>query len=318
MSLEHDLQDAAVLIVDDIEDNIDLLEEYLEDEVWSVLRASSGQEAVQLAAEHIPDIVLLDLNMPGLNGMAVLRAIRAQQANQDVAIILQTAYADRDNVLLAKRLGCDHILGKPVKKDRLLDEMRACLRKRRGLPGRQRHHAAPPKQAHAPAPVAVRLDEALETIEAGKLVELLDAPDILDALHDLIDEESVLGRRLIRVANSPMYGSVTRVENVPQALVRLGTTKTSELLQKASVEMRGRLQSIHVERLLRLLEIVTNVFPERTRSPAETQQLLRELSRAAASRSTANVEDAPVTEPAEAVAGVENAAPKPQGIEHES
>lgn len=286
MSAECELHDAAVLIVDDIEDNLDLLEDYLEDEVWCVLRAATGQEAVRLAAEHAPDIVLLDLNMPGLNGLAVLRAIRAQVENADVAVIIQTAYAERDNVLTAKRLGCTHVLGKPLERERLLKEMRACMRERRSAPGRQRRTEPPTVEPQRkPAPIAVRLDEALETIEAGTLVELLDDPDILDSLHDLIDEESAIGQRLMRVANSPAYGSAAKVKTVAQALVRLGTIKTSELIRKASDSMRGKLDSVHVNRLLRLLEVVTRAFPERTGTPADTQALLRQLSAAASERS---------------------------------
>ena len=72
------LLNVSVLAVDDLEDNLDLIEEYLEDEVWSVLRAQSGEEALDLAIKYLPDVIVLDLMMPRMNGLAVLRAIRSK------------------------------------------------------------------------------------------------------------------------------------------------------------------------------------------------------------------------------------------------
>lgn len=273
-----DLQDVAVLAVDDIEDNLDLIEEYLEDEVWSVLRASGGEEAVRLAKEHRPDVVLLDLMMPMMNGLAILRSIRSSDGLQDVGVILQTAYTDRDNVVTAQRLGCKHILRKPLQKDRLLAEIRACLR---GQPSR-RKHARPTAEADAtprPHDFATALLAARERIESRRLVGALDDPDTMAYLRALVASDSDVGRRLIRVANSPFYAGRQPARSVAQALVRIGTQMAGELLRKASRSTRHGLTLEQTLRVLELLEIVTSVVPEHAAGPDELDALLEQLRR---------------------------------------
>ena len=127
MSQEIDLSTSTVLVVDDSEDNLDLIEEYLDGIVRSVVRASSGEACIGLALEHEPDVILLDLMMPNMNGLSVIRSIHAMERLGHIPVILQTAHADRDNILAARRLGCSYILAKPLSRDRLLTELRKAL-----------------------------------------------------------------------------------------------------------------------------------------------------------------------------------------------
>ncbi|MGQ9651958.1 MAG: response regulator [Phycisphaerae bacterium] len=127
MSQEVDLSKVKVLVVDDSEDNIDLIAEYLDGIVSSVIRAASGEACISLATEHEPDVILLDLMMPNMNGLSVIRSIHAIERLAHIPVILQTAYADRDNILAARRLGCNYILAKPLSRDRLLAELRKAL-----------------------------------------------------------------------------------------------------------------------------------------------------------------------------------------------
>jgi CheY-like chemotaxis protein len=280
MDTTVDLREIAVLVVDDLEDNLDLIEEYLEDVVWSVHLARSGDEAVRIAREHRPDIVLLDLMMPGMNGLSVVRAMRSTDGLRDVGIIMLTAHADRDNVLTARRIGCDHVLGKPIQRERLLSEITLCLKKR---PPRPRE-APPPTEPAKPRHITVSLGDALETIEAGALADVINDPETIDCLRELVADDSRIGQNLIRLANSPAYAGSQRVDDVARAIVRIGTRQTMKLIRKATSTARGRLNSTKVNEVLRLLEIVRDVFPDRTATIGQTRALLRDLSDAAHAR----------------------------------
>ncbi len=278
MNMDYDLHDIAVLAVDDIEDNLDLIEAYLEDVVWSVLRARSGTEAIRLATEHKPDIVLLDLMMPGMNGLAVLRTIRSIEALHDIAVILQTAYASRDSVLTAHRTGCKHILCKPLTKERLLAELRACLSD--GRRRRDRTHPNELPQSPQSNDLSDARDDAQKVIEAGGLDEVIHTPETVDCLRHLIAADSPIGQRLITLANSPIYGGSCRVGTIPAAMIRIGTKETRKLIQKASSAMRGGLSSSRAPEALQLLETIARLFPDRVSAPEDMLALLRELGAA--------------------------------------
>ena len=274
MSEEINLLDVAVLAVDDTEDNLDLIEEYLKDEVWSVLRARDGTEAIQMARVHHPDVMLLDLMMPNVNGLAVLRTIHSIEVLRNIGIILQTAYSERDNVVAAHRLGCNRILCKPLQKPRLLGEIRACVAERGRAPARRMEAETadlPPVDGRA------ALATARSLITSRGLDHLLAEPETVERLRALIADDSMLGVRLLRVANSPMYGDRPRVQSVSEALVRIGAVKTRELLQKASPAMRQGLCPERAVDLLQLHEIVNRVFPDRA-GPDTLPALVRELA----------------------------------------
>jgi CheY-like chemotaxis protein len=269
------LNDIAVLVVDDLEDNLDLIEEYLEDEVWSVLRATGGEEAVRLATEHHPDIILLDLMMPRMNGLATLRTIRSSDELKDVGIILQTAYTDKENVVTAQRLGCRHILRKPLQRDRLIDEIRKCLQAR---PPRKRPvpQSEPDPSNTPPRDLATALHELREKVESRRLLGAVQDPETLAHLQTMAASDSDIGRRLIRVANSPFYAGRQPARTVSQAIVRIGAESARDLLRKASKASRQGLSLEQAVQVIALLEIITGVLPEEA-GPREMLALLGQL-----------------------------------------
>lgn len=274
MDAQRDLHDIAVLAVDDLEDNLDLLEEFLEDEVWSVLRATGGEEAIRLAREHNPDVILLDLMMPRMNGLAILRTIRSIENLSEIGVILQTAYADKDNVVTAQRLGCRHILGKPLSKDRLLAEIRACLR---GRAPRLRLPPAPPENPATARDVTEVLSAARMEIEDRGLVGTLLDEQADRCLRTLVAADGRIGQRLIRVANSPFYGGRNPVRTVSAALVRIGLTAAEELIRKASPAMRGGMTMELIERVLHVIEILSAAFGEQPSDPQALLALVAQL-----------------------------------------
>lgn len=276
MTGEVDLQSITVLGVDDTPDNLDLLEDFLDGEVWNFLRARSGEECIRLALDPGADIILLDLNMPNMNGLSVVRSLRAIQQLQQIPVILQTAYASRQNVLAASRLGCTHILAKPLSRDRLLSEMRACLAERpRPAPAQ----AVNPGESD-PRMIVRAARQTKELVQNSRLADNADGVETVEAIHDLISGETALGERLIRVANSPAYAGRNRVRTVLQAVVRLGIVETRRLIRKASDRMLQGVDSDRTLKSLDLLESITRLFPERAATEEGLLGLLEELGRA--------------------------------------
>ena len=118
---------AAVLVVEDNEENWDMLSRRLLRRGYTVIRAADGQEAVEMAARETPDLILMDVSLPVMDGLEATRRIRARPETQTTPIIALTAHAtsaDRDKALQA---GCDDYHTKPVELPRLLAQMEVLL-----------------------------------------------------------------------------------------------------------------------------------------------------------------------------------------------
>jgi diguanylate cyclase (GGDEF)-like protein len=105
----------------------------LELEGYSVSVARDGQEALALALENPPDLVLTDVMMPNLDGYGLIKALRAHTTTATVPIVMLTAKADRSDVRTGMNLGADDYLTKPYRRDELLDAVRARLARSAGL-----------------------------------------------------------------------------------------------------------------------------------------------------------------------------------------
>jgi CheY-like chemotaxis protein len=103
----------SVLVVDDFADGRDLMVEYLTFRGFTVHQASDGAEAIRIARDMRPDIVLLDLSMPGLNGWEAARTIKSDARTQAIIVIAVTAHALKPETDAAKAAGCDGIVCKP-------------------------------------------------------------------------------------------------------------------------------------------------------------------------------------------------------------
>ncbi len=117
----------TVLVVDDNEDVLDFIEETLAGHRAEVIRARSGPDAMSLLMSRQIDLVLLDINMPDMNGFAVLEIVRFIPRLMNTAVIVQTAYGDRDNMERAKELGVKTVLTKPISPANLAEEVWDCL-----------------------------------------------------------------------------------------------------------------------------------------------------------------------------------------------
>lgn len=120
-----------VLVVDDEANIRDIVRRYLVAEGFEVDEAADGEQALARCAAAAPDLVVLDVLMPGLDGIEVLRRLRA---TSDVYVILLTAKAEEVDKLVGLSVGADDYLTKPFSPRELVARVRAVLRRSRGAP----------------------------------------------------------------------------------------------------------------------------------------------------------------------------------------
>ena len=122
--------EAKILVVDDIPENVRLLEAVLVPRGYHVLPATSGEEALRLVEEHDPDLVLLDVVMPGMDGYAVCRSLRANEETALLPVIMVTSSIGPEKTE-AIEAGADDFIPKPFNHGELLTRVRSLLRIKR-------------------------------------------------------------------------------------------------------------------------------------------------------------------------------------------
>lgn len=119
---------ATILVVDDDEGNLKLLQAMLAREGHAVYSAASGEEALNSVAEQLPNLILLDIMMPGIDGFEVTRRLKADSRTSSIPIVLVTALEDRESRLKGLEAGADEFLSKPVERAELLIRVRNLLK----------------------------------------------------------------------------------------------------------------------------------------------------------------------------------------------
>ena len=116
----------TILVVDDTDWNRDLLVQLLEDE-YTVLQAVDGEQGVKMTQEEKPDLILMDLGMPVMDGWEATRRIKANDALKQIPIIAVTSHAMVGDEIEARKAGCDDYLPKPIDEDLLLQKIKNFL-----------------------------------------------------------------------------------------------------------------------------------------------------------------------------------------------
>ena len=117
----------VVLIVDDVPDNLSLLHDALDESGYTVLLATHGEAALQRAAQAVPDIVLLDAMMPGMDGFEVARRLKASPQTAHIPIIFMTGLTDTEYLVAALEAGGVDYVTKPIKPKEVLARMQVHL-----------------------------------------------------------------------------------------------------------------------------------------------------------------------------------------------
>lgn len=119
---------ARVLVVDDILPNVKLLEAKLTSEYYDVITATSGPQALERVAADAPDIVLLDVMMPGMDGFEVCRQIKSNPDTAHIPVVMVTALTDSSDRVRGLEAGADDFLSKPVNDIALMARVRSLVR----------------------------------------------------------------------------------------------------------------------------------------------------------------------------------------------
>ncbi len=119
----------TILVVDDEKDLLDLIEYNLKKEGFAVLKAENGEEGIQKAKEHKPDLVLMDIMMPKMDGMEAVETMRADEDLKSIPIIFLTARSDEKTEVEGLDKGGDDYITKPISTTKLISRIKAVMRR---------------------------------------------------------------------------------------------------------------------------------------------------------------------------------------------
>lgn len=118
----------TVLVIEDNMDNMLLISDILEANGFTVLQAETGLKGVAMAEDHMPDLIVLDIQLPDIIGNEVLARIRSKEKTQNIPVVAMTSYAmagDRERLLAA---GCDGYVEKPIDPGSVMAQLEEVMR----------------------------------------------------------------------------------------------------------------------------------------------------------------------------------------------
>jgi len=127
------LMGTRILVTEDNEDNRHILRDLLTSAGYEVIEAVTGEEGVRLAETRRPDLILMDVQLPGFDGYEATRRIKGNLALRQIPVIAVTSYALSGDDVKAREAGCDAYVAKPFSPRDLLVKIRECLAQ--GTPG---------------------------------------------------------------------------------------------------------------------------------------------------------------------------------------
>ena len=221
-----------LLIVDDVPDNLFLVRTILEEEGYEIVTSSNGHDALKIVESEPPDLILLDVMMPKMDGYEVTRRIRAMKDLPFIPILLITAY-DRANAVKGLDLGADEFIRKPIEADELLARVRSLLRLKHSIAERDRidrqRQDFVSRLTHDLRTPLVAADRMLGLLQDGVLGEI--SPEIREAL-------TIMGRsnrNLLEMVNKLL--DVYRYESGSKT-INLQPLNLRELLEQVVQELK--------------------------------------------------------------------------------
>lgn len=182
----------SILVVDDIETNRDILVMRLSTQGYQLLQAADGEEALAIARKERPDLILLDVMMPKIDGIEVCRQLKADKSLSFMPIILVTAKADSKDVVAGLEAGADEYLSKPIDQMALLARVKSVLRQKQ-LYDQVQEQAA--DLARWNKTLEQRVSEQLGEIERISRLKRFLAPQVVDLILSSGDEKMLESHR---------------------------------------------------------------------------------------------------------------------------
>ncbi len=142
--IKKDESAPLVLVVDDFQDNREMFAEYLSVSGFRVAEAATGREALERAFELLPDLILMDLSLPEIDGWQATRFLKSDPRTKSIPIVALTGHALADHSREAREAGCDAFLTKPCFPETLVLEIQRVLS---GAASKRAHAAEPPTPA---------------------------------------------------------------------------------------------------------------------------------------------------------------------------
>jgi len=118
---------SLILIVEDNDKNLKLVRDVLQVKGFSTIEAGTAEDGIKLAAERKPDLILMDIHLPGINGIEALKVLRADAATAKIPVIAVTASVMQQDRKLITEAGFDGYVGKPINLKEFLDAVRDIL-----------------------------------------------------------------------------------------------------------------------------------------------------------------------------------------------
>jgi DNA-binding response OmpR family regulator len=168
----------TILIVDDEEDIIELIKYNLKSEGYTILTAMTGEEAIKMAKNFQPDLLVLDLMLPGIDGLEVTRYLKKEDMTMDIPIVMVTAKGEESDIVTGLELGANDYISKPFSPKELTARIRAILRRR------QKTTIGDPPRIKQEGDMMIDRARHIVTIE-GQMIDLtLSEFDLLSFLAD--------------------------------------------------------------------------------------------------------------------------------------
>lgn len=118
-----DVDKLTVLVVDDVPLNVLLIKKMLSQYTFQLKTANSGQAALDIIAQDMPDLLLLDLMMPGIDGFEVIRRLRADEKTKKLPIIILSALNSEADIVKGFKLGANDFINKPIIMEKLINSV---------------------------------------------------------------------------------------------------------------------------------------------------------------------------------------------------
>lgn len=168
----------TILIVDDEEDILELIKFNLKVEGYHILTTMTGEEAIKIAKQSRPDLMVLDLMLPGIDGLEVTRYLKNNELTMDIPIVMLTAKGEESDVVAGLELGANDYMSKPFSPRELTARIRSILRRR------NRNNVESQPRIRQEGDMVIDQSKHLVTIE-GEVIDLtLSEFELLSFLAD--------------------------------------------------------------------------------------------------------------------------------------